>query len=75
MTKTKDNQEKYAEAVFQTLLWILLLHRGSTLHTGTQRGHSFEGTVSMAGVAVVRGARDGPSGAVGAVDASKQQTV
>lgn len=41
---------------------LVLLHRGSTLQTGTQRGHSFERLVSMAGVAVVRGARDGPNG-------------
>lgn len=34
-------------------------HRASP-HTGTQMAHSFEGLVSMAGVAVVRGALNGP---------------
>lgn len=44
-------------------------HRGST-HWYSKG--SFEGLVSMAGVAVVRGALDSPNGAVGTVDASKQ---
>lgn len=36
-----------------------------------QKAHSFEGPVSMAGVAVVRGALDGPHGAVGTVNTTQ----
>lgn len=65
--KERQGTRKRVNAVFSSPACILLLqseaepHRGS-LHTGTQKGHSFEGLVSMAGVAVVRGALDGPNG-------------
>ena len=60
--------EKLEERVCECgLLVNILLLQSSTerLHTGTQRGHSFEGLVSMAGVAVVRGALGGPTGGSG----------
>ncbi|AWO95868.1 Hypothetical protein SMAX5B_005067, partial [Scophthalmus maximus] len=52
------------------------VRQGNTerLHTGAQKGHSFEGLVSMAGVAVVRGALDGPDGAVGTVHTLQSNT-
>lgn len=51
---------------------LLLQSHTEDPHTAAQRGHSFEGLVSMAGVAVVRGALQGPNGAVGTVNTSQQ---